>query len=466
MFWNELRLRPMRDDDGTPTHYLATSRDVTACRDRADRLQRAATHDDVTGLPIPRRFLARLEAERAWSDALMLLCCDADRLRDVNGTYGRAAGDAVLRELGRRLQAAAGSEAACRLAAGQFAVALRLACGADAAAVAAGLHRAIAEPLALPGITVAMTVSLGWAVAQTHTEPAEAVLIRAETALYAAKAAGRGEVRAYDPATERQSRRRLRLTAELRNALTQQEFVLHYQPKVEIATGRIIGLEALLRWASEPLGNVPPSRFIPLAEECGLIIPIGDWVLREACRQARAWQDAGLAPVPVGVNLSALQFRRSDIVAGVAAALDESGLAGHWLELELTESLLMESGPDVIPTLGRLKALGVRLSIDDFGTGYSSLAYLKRFPVDRLKIDQSFVRDLAQDPDDAVIIRAIIQLGRNLRLEVIAEGTETIEQMDFLRREGCTAAQGYLFSRPVPAEAIPALLQRGLPLNR
>ena len=211
---------------------------------------------------------------------------------------------------------------------------------------------------------------------------------------------------------------------------------------------------------------MPPSRFIPLAEECGLIIPIGDWVLREACRQARRWQDAGLPPVPVGVNLSALQFRRSDIVAGVAAALAESGLDGRWLELELTESLLMESGPEVIVTLGKLKALGVRLSIDDFGTGYSSLAYLKRFPVDRLKIDQSFVRDLAQDPDDAVIIRAIIQLGRNLRLEVIAEGTETIEQMDFLRREGCTAAQGYLFSRPVPAEAIPSLLQRGLPLNR
>ena len=318
----------------------------------------------------------------------------------------------------------------------------------EAGRVAAKILDQLDAAFDVDGQQLRTSFSIGIALFPEDGHDPETLMKNADTAMYHAKESGRNTYRFFDERMNVNTLERLQLENGLRQAIGRQELRLAYQAQVDLASGRIIGLEALLRWASEPLGNVPPSRFIPLAEECGLIIPIGDWVLREACRQARQWQDAGLAPVPVGVNLSALQFRRSDIVAGVAAALDESGLDGRWLELELTESLLMESGPDVILTLGRLKALGVRLSIDDFGTGYSSLAYLKRFPVDRLKIDQSFVRDLAQNPDDAVIIRTIIQLGHNLRLEVIAEGTETLEQMDFLRREGCTAAQGYLFSRP------------------
>jgi EAL domain-containing protein (putative c-di-GMP-specific phosphodiesterase class I) len=279
--------------------------------------------------------------------------------------------------------------------------------------------------------------------------------------MYHAKENGRNTYRFFDERMNVNALERLHLENGLRRALENEEFSVYYQPQVDLASGRIIGTEALLRWFSGVMGGISPARFIPLAEECGLIVPIGEWVLKTACRQARQWQDEGLPAIPVAVNLSALQFRRADIVATVSRALEESGLEGCWLELELTESLLMQSGPEVEATLGRLKALGVRLSIDDFGTGYSSLAYLKRFPVDRLKIDQSFVRDITEDPDDAAIVRAIIQLGRSLRLEVIAEGTETPEQMDFLRYERCTAAQGYLFAPPLPAEAVTELLRIG-----
>ena len=393
---------------------------------------------------------------------------DLDRFKTINDSLGHLTGDKLLQGVAGRLrQCVRETDTVSRQGGDEFIIVLTGVDSPDEAGrVAAKILDQLDAAFDVDGQQLRTSFSIGIALFPEDGHDPETLMKNADTAMYHAKESGRNTYRFFDERMNVNTLERLQLENGLRQAIGRQELRLAYQAQVDLASGRIIGLEALLRWASEPLGNVPPSRFIPLAEECGLIIPIGDWVLREACRQARQWQDAGLAPVPVGVNLSALQFRRSDIVAGVAAALDESGLDGRWLELELTESLLMESGPDVILTLGRLKALGVRLSIDDFGTGYSSLAYLKRFPVDRLKIDQSFVRDLAQNPDDAVIIRTIIQLGHNLRLEVIAEGTETLEQMDFLRREGCTAAQGYLFSRPVPADAIPALLQRGLPLNR
>ena len=313
--------------------------------------------------------------------------------------------------------------------------------------------RRLAEPFEIDGNVLGTSFSIGIALFPEDGPNPESLMKNADTAMYHAKESGRNTYRFFDERMNVNTLERLQLENGLRQAIARNEFKLAYQAQVDLASGRIIGLEALLRWVSEPLGNVPPSRFIPLAEECGLIIPIGDWVLREACRQARQWQDAGLAPVPVGVNLSALQFRRSDIVAGVAAALDESGLDGRWLELELTESLLMESGPDVILTLGRLKALGVRLSIDDFGTGYSSLAYLKRFPIDRLKIDRSFVRDIEQDLNDRAIAFGTIALAHSLGLKVIAEGVETDDQLELLRSNGCDEVQGYLFSKPLHGPA-------------
>ncbi len=255
---------------------------------------------------------------------------------------------------------------------------------------------------------------------------------------------------------------RLRMENALRQALEFGELSLHYQPQVELATTRLLGVEALLRWNNPVLGNVSPARFIPVAEESGLIVPIGEWVLGEACAQARRWRDEGIDTLTVAVNISALQFRRTDIVGKVRAALDRHAIPPGMLELELTESLLMHNAEDVLRTMNDLKALGVKLSIDDFGTGYSSLSYLKRFPVDRLKIDRSFVHDVADDPDDAAIVRAIVQLGRSLKLDVIAEGVETQSQLDFLRTEGCHSAQGFYFARPMSVTEISTLLQAGI----
>jgi EAL domain-containing protein (putative c-di-GMP-specific phosphodiesterase class I) len=251
---------------------------------------------------------------------------------------------------------------------------------------------------------------------------------------------------------------RLRLDSDLRGALDRREFLLHYQPQYDLASQRPIGVECLLRWQHPELGVVPPSLFIPLAEETRLILPIGRWVLIEACRQNRAWQDAGLPPCIVAVNLSALQFHDGSIVDQVSEALVLSGLEPRWLELEITESVIMHNPEHVAALLGQLKALGVRLSIDDFGTGYSSLAYLKRFPLDKIKIDRSFVTDLEHDPNDAAIVRMVIGIAKELELKVIAEGVETAGQRDFLREQACDEVQGYLYSRPVPAGAVAALL--------
>ena len=467
-----LSISTVRDSNGRITHYVAVFSDITERKASEARIAYLAQHDALTGLPNRALLQDRLDQALAHATRqgkrIALMFLDLDRFKTINDSLGHLTGDKLLQGVAGRLrQCVRETDTVSRQGGDEFIIVLTGVDSPDEAGrVAAKILDQLDAAFDVDGQQLRTSFSIGIALFPEDGHDPETLMKNADTAMYHAKESGRNTYRFFDERMNVNTLERLQLENGLRQAIGRQELRLAYQAQVDLASGRIIGLEALLRWASEPLGNVPPSRFIPLAEECGLIIPIGDWVLREACRQARQWQDAGLAPVPVGVNLSALQFRRSDIVAGVAAALDESGLDGRWLELELTESLLMESGPDVILTLGRLKALGVRLSIDDFGTGYSSLAYLKRFPVDRLKIDQSFVRDLAQNPDDAVIIRTIIQLGHNLRLEVIAEGTETLEQMDFLRREGCTAAQGYLFSRPVPADAIPALLQRGLPLNR
>jgi len=467
-----LSISTVRDSNGRITHYVAVFSDITERKASEARIAYLAQHDALTGLPNRALLKDRLDQALAQATRLgkriALMFLDLDRFKTINDSLGHATGDKLLQSVAARLrQSVRETDTVSRQGGDEFIIVLT---GIDtpdeAGRIAAKILEQLDPPFDVDGQQLRTSFSIGIALFPEDGVSPETLMKNADTAMYHAKESGRDTYRFFDERMNVNTLEHLQLENGLRQAIARNEFKLAYQAQVDLASGRIIGLEALLRWSSETLGNVPPSRFIPLAEECGLIIPIGEWVLREACRQARRWQDAGLAPVPVGVNLSALQFRRSDIVAGVSAALAESGLDGRWLELELTESLLMESGPDVIVTLGQLKAVGVRLSIDDFGTGYSSLAYLKRFPVDRLKIDQSFVRDLAQDPDDAVIIRAIIQLGHNLRLEVIAEGTETLEQMDFLRREGCTAAQGYLFSRPLPAESIPALLQGGVPINR
>ncbi len=464
---SSLSISAVRDKLGRVTHYVAVFSDITERKASEARIAFLAQHDPLTGLPNRALLHDRLDQTLAHAHRhgtrIALMFLDLDRFKTINDSLGHMMGDRLLQGVAQRLiSCIRETDTVSRQGGDEFLIVLTdVEVPDDAARVAEKILDLLHPPFDIDGQQLGTSFSIGIALYPEDGDSVEVLMKNADTAMYHAKESGRNTYRFFDEVMNVNALERLHLENGLRKALENDEFQLYYQPQVELASGRIIGTEALLRWFSGVMGGVSPARFIPLAEECGLIVPIGEWVLQAACRQARAWQDAGLPPVPVAVNLSALQFRRSDIVATVAQALCNSRLDGRWLELELTESLLMQSGPDVAATLERLKALGVRLSIDDFGTGYSSLAYLKRFPVDQLKIDQSFVRDVTGNPDDAAIVRAIIQLGQSLRLEVIAEGTETPEQMDFLRREGCSAAQGYLFSPPLPPDAVAELLRIG-----
>jgi len=319
----------------------------------------------------------------------------------------------------------------------------------------------VTQPLTIDSHRFYPTCSIGIAVYPTDGEDAETLIKHADVAMYRAKEIGRNNFQFFTPALNEKALERLRLETDLRKALERDELVLHYQPQVSLHSGRIVGMEALIRWQHPQLGMVPPGRFIALAEETGLIVPIGQWVLRTACRQTRAWQEAGLGILRVAVNLSARQFGERDLVQSITAILAETGLAAQHLELELTESMVMDDVERTIGILHELKALGLHLSIDDFGTGYSSLSYLKRFPIDVLKIDQSFVHDMTANADSAAIVKAIISLAHNLRLQVIAEGVETESQLAYLRENRCGQMQGYYFSRPLAADAFEEILRQG-----
>jgi diguanylate cyclase (GGDEF)-like protein/PAS domain S-box-containing protein len=467
LYPSALSISAVHDKAGRITHYVAVFSDITERKASEARIAFLAQHDSLTGLPNRALLHDRLDQALAnaarYGKRIALLFLDLDRFKTINDSLGHMMGDQLLQGVALRLSnCVRETDTVSRQGGDEFLIVLTdVEVPDDAARVAEKILDRLRPPFDIDGQQLGTSFSIGIALYPEDGNTVESLMKNADTAMYHAKENGRNTYRFFDERMNVNALERLHLENGLRRALENEEFSVYYQPQVDLASGRIIGTEALLRWFSGVMGGISPARFIPLAEECGLIVPIGEWVLKTACRQARQWQDEGLPAIPVAVNLSALQFRRADIVATVSRALEESGLEGCWLELELTESLLMQSGPEVEATLGRLKALGVRLSIDDFGTGYSSLAYLKRFPVDRLKIDQSFVRDITEDPDDAAIVRAIIQLGRSLRLEVIAEGTETPEQMDFLRYERCTAAQGYLFAPPLPAEAVTELLRIG-----
>jgi EAL domain-containing protein (putative c-di-GMP-specific phosphodiesterase class I) len=313
----------------------------------------------------------------------------------------------------------------------------------------------LANPMDIGDHELHTTASVGIAIYPDDGDNFDTLMKRAETAMYRAKEAGRNTYRFFDAQMNVEAVEQLRLRNGLRRALEREEFVLHYQPQIDLATDALIGVEALIRWNHPELGMIPPGRFIPIAEDSGLIVPISEWVLREASRQAAAWVKQGLAGLVVAVNLSGVHFKRGNLEQSVVSALEESSLAPELLELELTESILITDTESVLATVKRLKQLGVKLSIDDFGTGYSSLSYLKRFEVDKLKIDQSFVRDLGSDPEDAAIVRAIIQMARSLGLTTIAEGVENENILALLREFGCDEAQGYHFARPMPAEEVP-----------
>jgi EAL domain-containing protein (putative c-di-GMP-specific phosphodiesterase class I) len=317
----------------------------------------------------------------------------------------------------------------------------------------------IAQPLTIEGHEFFISSSVGVAVYPTDGATPEELIKHADIAMYRAKETGRNNFQFYTSAMNERALERLRIEGDLRNALEREDFVLHYQPQVDLRTGKIVGVEALIRWEHPELGMIPPMRFIGLAEETGLIVPIGAWVIRTACMQNKAWQASGLGYLRMSVNLSSRQFAQQDLLESIALALQEAELAPEYLEIELTESLVMADVDHAIGILRELKALGVKLSIDDFGTGYSSLSYLKRFPIDVLKIDRSFVNDITTDPDDAAIVASIISLAHSLRLTVIAEGVETEAQLAYLQQHDCDQIQGYFFSRPVTAQALESMLQ-------
>jgi len=460
----------VRDASGRAVRMIGAMMDISERKRAEEQLARLAQFDALTGLPNRNLFRDRLgqaiaRAHReGWVTAVAFV--DLDRFKEINDTLGHGAGDAVLREVGERLRACLREgDTVARLGGDEFTVVLEdVGSLEEAAAVARKMLAAFEAPVALEGKDLFVSGSIGLAAYPEHGSGAEALLQHADTAMYHAKGEGRNALKVYAPTMGAEATERRSVEDGLRLALAREEFVLHYQPIVELAGGTITGVEALLRWQHPEWGLVAPGRFIQVAEQSGLIVPIGSWVLRRACQQAAAWRDAGLPPLGVSVNLSARQFRKAGLAEEVAVALEEAGLDPACLKLEITESLLMDNPEASSALLERLKAMGIRLALDDFGTGYSSLSYLKHFPLDVLKIDQSFVRDLATDPEDAIIVRAMIGLAHSLQLTLTAEGVETAEQLVFLRAHGCERAQGYFFSRPVPAAEIGDLLRRGEPL--
>jgi diguanylate cyclase (GGDEF)-like protein len=430
-------------------------RDLTD-RVAADQRIEALTYNDaLTGLPNRRRLNERFaQAARQahqFGQGFALLVIDLDRFRHINDSLGHAAGDRVLLDVGQRIVGCLRQDdLLARLGGDQFAL---LVCPADAAAAEATARRvinAVAQPSDADEAQFTLTCSIGVALCPAHGQTADDVLRHAESAMRLVKQNGRANVRLYQARAEGDRRSRMRLDHAMRQALVSGRFRLQYQPQVSLADGALVGAEALLRWRDPELGDVPPARFIPVAEDSGFIVAIGEWVLSQAVRQATLWHQRGHS-VPVAVNVSALQFQQAHFVERVASVLALSGLPPQLLELELTESILVHDAHDALQRLNALAALGVKLSIDDFGTGYSSLAYLKRFPIGKLKIDRSFVSGLPGDDSDAGIVRAILQMARALGLSVIAEGVETEAQRQFLLAEGCDQFQGYLYARPLDA---------------
>ena len=436
------------------------------------QVEALAFYDVLTGLPnkalLRDRATQILSARRVDNGQCALLLLNVDGLKHINDSYGHAFGDAVLRAVAERLPGCVGrSDTVSGVGGDEFALMLHEV--ADSEAVASAVERirfALGRPMQVQGHELRITASMGAATSPGDGLAFETLFQNACTALHKAKESGGDSWRFYDATMNRDVADRLNLRSGLRLALERSELVLHYQPQLDLASGALVGVEALVRWQHPERGMVPPLQFIPAAEDSGLIVPIGQWVLHEACRQAVAWQRAGITVPVVAVNLSAVQFQRGNIEDAVLDALATSGLPASHLELELTESILIQDAPAVLATVRKLKAMGVRLSIDDFGTGYSSLAYLRDFPVDTLKIDQSFIRDIRQRSDGEVMVAAIIQLAKTLGLATIAEGVEDEATADALRRLECDHAQGFLYARALPAAELEAFLLAPSRLHR
>ena len=454
--WWSLTGRPTFDSDGAFAGYRGVGSDATQEKRAAEQLAHAATHDPLTDLPNRARFdeeVSRACQERPSAGTFALLCLDLDRFKQVNDTFGHAVGDELLQQVAERLRRFETPRlSAARLAGDEFAVLARFSDRRTVEILAGRMAQALSEPYPLNEVQVTIGVSIG--IALCEDGDAKEIIARADVALYRMKQDGRNGFRFYEPVMDEQIEERRALTGDLRGAMERGEFALHYQPLVSARDGRLEGFEALLRWSHPVRGRVPPDEFIPLAEEIGVILPLGEWALMEACRFAAGWRD----PLSIAVNLSTVQIRHSDLLKVVRETLAATGLDPTRLELEITESAFLEATPETCRMLQSLKELGIRLSLDDFGTGYSSLSYLRQLPFSKVKIDRSFVRDLPDAAADKAIIRTIVELGVSLGMTLTAEGVETDAQRECLAEQGCHQFQGYLFSRPLPMEDAATLL--------
>ncbi len=430
------------------------------------KLRHLATHDALTGLPnrvlLDDRLAQAVAHAERFGESFALLLCDLDRFKLVNDSLGHSAGDQLLQEVSRRLCGIVRNiHTVARIGGDEFVIVL---CPSSTAAEAEQVARqAIAvmkPPVQIAGFSIHVSPSIGIAQYPVDATSVQALIASADAAMYAAKQLGRNKVQRFIAGMNAGTQEKVRLESELHTALEQGQFELHYQPKVDIRSGAVNSAEALVRWRHPQRGMVPPGDFIPLAEECGLIARIGEWVVHEACLQGHRWQLEGLPPLRIAVNLSASQFRASNLVESVQHALEDTGFEARLLELEITESAVMNDPEESIRTLERLSEMGVLISVDDFGTGYSSMSYLRRLPIDKLKIDRSFIGEITARADDALIVQAIVSLAHSLRLKVIAEGVETTEQLDFLRAIGCDQYQGFHFSRPLPVREFLTLIRR------
>ncbi|AJD44755.1 EAL domain-containing protein [Rhizobium sp. SEMIA 4085] len=439
--------------------YVATHEDVTESVRAEEQIKHMAGHDPLTGLPNRALLREKLEKELALRKRCALLCMDLDHFKHANDTLGHAAGDLLLKEVTDRLKKCLGEgDSIARLGGDEFIVFQEeVQTKERAAALAQRLVNAIGETFIVEGQPVQLGVSIGIAITPDDGDTADGVLKNADTALYKAKTDGRGTYCFFEPAMDAGMQKRRKLEVDLRQAIAGSQFEIYYQPQVNAGTEEVVGFEALLRWHHPERGLVSPGEFIALAEETGLIVPLGEWVLRQACKDAASWP----GHVRVAVNISPVQFRSPSLIHTVISALADSGLSAFQLELEITESVLLTDSETALATLHHIKKLGVRIAMDDFGTGYSSLSYLRLFPFDKIKIDQSFIRELGDSKDCAAIVKAVVDLGSSLGITTTAEGVETTDQLDQVREHGCTEIQGYFFGKPLPFSHVEKLLRKG-----
>jgi diguanylate cyclase (GGDEF)-like protein/PAS domain S-box-containing protein len=459
---------PIHDRAGNVTGAVIVFHDVSAARAMTLQMTHSAQHDLVTNLPnrllLNDRITQSIALSRRQKKPIAVLFLDLDGFKYINDSLGHDTGDELLQSVSKRLLASVRrSDTVSRQGGDEFVILLsEITHPEDAATSANKILLSLSAHHSIRGQDLHINGSIGISICPEDGGDAETLIKNADTAMYHAKASGRNNFQFFKAEMNLKAVERQSLEGSLRRALEREEFLLHYQPKVNLDTGEITGVEALIRWQQPDRGLVPPSQFVPIAEDCGLIIQIGRWVLREACRQARAWQDAGLPPLPIAVNVSAVEFRDKSFVEGVRAILSETGLEARYLQLEVTEGVLMEDAQSTASVLQNLRMMGIHIAVDDFGTGYSSLSYLRQFPIDALKIDQSFVHQITSDPDDSTIVSAIIHMGKSLKHLVIAEGVETQEQRAYLQTQRCTEGQGYLFSRPLGAAQFAHLLQMAM----